>query len=129
MLKTGLVARDFQHGHVTHQIGGDVGKRVFQRIAHTRLGREVDDTIDVPMVRHHRLHGLVISDIDLVEAERLKLKYQVEDYENNMLSNQGEVESFSKKEIQRLKEKIKEYEEIFAELCLIIEPFKRKNKL
>ncbi len=69
MLEIRLMPGDLQHRHMTHQVGLHIGERIFQRIPHPRLGGEVDDAFDVPVILHHRLHGIVIGDIDFMEGK------------------------------------------------------------
>ena len=71
MLKAGKGARQFQHHHLAHDIGGDIGVWIDQRVAHAGLGCEMHDAGDAGEVGGQLQHAVTVCDIDLVEIERL----------------------------------------------------------
>ena len=62
-------ARQFQHDGLAHDVGGNIGKRVLQRIADPRLCRQVYDAGDVLISQGH--HRVLVGDIGLAKREVL----------------------------------------------------------
>ena len=76
-----IVAAPLQHVDETFDVRIDIGVRVFQRIAHAGLRREMDDHRKT-VVRKQRLHRAAIGKIEFLETE-IGLAFQ--DFETRLL--------------------------------------------
>jgi len=63
-----VMAAAFEQVDETHHVALDVGVGVFQRIAHPRLGREIDGAVEA-LGGEQRFHRLALRHIHLDEAE------------------------------------------------------------
>src|SRR3546814_12778241 len=64
------VTRELENVDVSRDIRMDIGGGVFERIANTRLGTEMDDSVD-PVVGKHFGERVGIPEVDVDKGERL----------------------------------------------------------
>src|SRR5438128_4710180 len=64
--------RQFEHVQMTDQVRLGVDQRMIERIAHTRLGAEMDDSLEVEIGQRRRERRL-IGEVDLDEAEAVAM--------------------------------------------------------
>ena len=65
-----VVAAGLEHIHEPDDVGFDIGMRVFDRVAHAGLRREMHDPLGRG-VGKNAIDGLPIGDVDLVKTEPL----------------------------------------------------------
>src|SRR3546814_6662436 len=63
------VTRELENVDVSRDIRMDIGGGVFERIANTRLGTEMDDSVD-PVVGKHFGERVGITEVDVDKGER-----------------------------------------------------------
>ena len=70
VLQRGQFAAELQEHHLAHHIGLHVGVGIDQGVAHSGLGREMDDPGDRSALRRDRRgHGLAVGDVGAGEGE------------------------------------------------------------
>ena len=70
VFQRGQFAAELQEHHLAHHVGLHVGVRVHQGMAHSGLGREMDDPGDrLALRRHRRGHRLAVGDIGAHEVK------------------------------------------------------------
>ena len=62
-------ARKLLHDELTHHIGGDIGVRIDERIAHPRLCGQMHDVCDARKIGRQLEHGRAIGNVDLVKVK------------------------------------------------------------
>ena len=67
----GPLPADFQQVETADHIGGDIGVRMLQRVAHAGLGRQMDDDIRLFFL-DHTPDGRHIADIDDMGSEAVR---------------------------------------------------------
>src|SRR5579883_3199343 len=71
MPQTGPMPACLQHLELTLNIGGDIGMRVDERMAHAGLGREMDDPIDLGMTVEQGAERPTLRKLEAMEGKAL----------------------------------------------------------
>src|SRR5579883_2871741 len=71
MLQPGAVPTCLEYLELALDIGGDVGMRINQRMAHAGLGRQVDDAIDIGMTVKESAERAALGKLETMEGEAL----------------------------------------------------------